>query len=242
MGMNIEVNITDSPEKLAKRVAKAIRRMLQDSGQSRFDIALSGGSTPAILFDRLAGKFPDLPEWQRVHLWWGDERCVEPGSEESNYRMAYDRLISRVTIPLENIHRIKGEDDPESEVLRYESEIWTCLNHRGDWPVFDLVLLGMGDDGHTASIFPDRPDLTKSDRICAVALHPRTGQKRITLTGQVINNANQIFIMVTGSGKADRISEIMNNLEQAADLPVSHIVPLHGKLTWYLDAEAAGKI
>jgi 6-phosphogluconolactonase len=242
MGMNIEVNITDSPEKLAKRVAKAIRRMLQESGQGRFDIALSGGSTPGILFDRLAKKFSDLPEWKRVHLWWGDERCVDPDSEESNYRMAYDRLISRVMIPVENVHRIKGEDDPEEEADRYQSEIRTSLNHRGKWPVFDLVLLGMGDDGHTASLFPDRPDLMHSDRICEVVSHPQTGQRRISFTGQVINNANQIFIMVTGSGKAERISEIMNNLEQAADLPVSQILPLYGKLTWYLDSDAAAGI
>ena len=123
MENNIEVKIIDSPKKLAKRVAKAIAGMVKDSGQERIHIALSGGTTPGILYERLALKYGELPEWNKVHLWWGDERCVDPGSGESNFRMADELLISKVPIPKDNIHRVRGEAVPEEEAIRYGEEI-----------------------------------------------------------------------------------------------------------------------
>jgi 6-phosphogluconolactonase len=242
MENNIEVKVTDSPKKLAKRVAKAIAGMIHKTGQERIHIALSGGTTPRILFERLALKYSELPEWNKVHLWWGDERCVDPGSGESNFRMTEESLFSKVSIPKDNIHRIRGEAIPEEEALRYEEEIKRFLDTRDELPVFDLVLLGLGEDGHTASLFPDQLELLHSDKLCSVAIHPQSGQKRITLTGKVINNANEIFFMVTGTGKARRVSEIMNNLPEAKRLPAYHILPLHGRLTWYLDTPASEMI
>lgn len=239
MENNIEVKITDTPRKLAKRVAKAIAAIVKGSGQARIHIALSGGTTPKILLDRLALKYNELPGWNRVHLWWGDERCVNPVSDESNFRMAEESLISKVPIPEDNIHRIRGEAIPEEEALRYGEEIKRFLNTRDELPVFDLVLLGLGEDGHTASLFPDQMELLQSDKICSVAIHPQSGQKRITLTGKVISNANEIFFMVTGGDKARRVSEIMNNLPEAKRLPAYHILPVHGRLTWYLDTQAS---
>lgn len=242
MERNIEVKITDSPSKLAKRVAKLMVNLIRNSGHENFNIALSGGTTPVMLFDRLISKYPDLPEWTRVHFWWGDERCVSPDSENSNYRLAYDRLFRHLPVPEGNVHRINGEMDPEAEAQRYSVEIREKLPRRGDWPVFDLILLGMGDDGHTASIFPDRMDLLTDERLCAVACHPETDQMRITLTGNVLNNANQIIFMVSGPTKAARISEIMNNIPAARKLPAYHIYPVAGNLYWFLDADAAGEI
>lgn len=242
MESNIEVIITDSPKKLAKRAGKEIVRQLQESGSGRFDIALSGGSTPGLLFDRLAMKYSGLSDWRRVHLWWGDERCLPPGSEESNFRMSFEKLISKIPIPPENIHRIKGEENPDLEAKRYGEEIAKDLYQRNGWPVFDLILLGMGDDGHVASIFPDQMELMESSEFCSVAVHPDSGQRRITLTGYVINNANQIFMLVTGSGKSQRVAEIMNNEKPAGKLPAFHIIPVHGSLTWFLDSAAAGSI
>jgi 6-phosphogluconolactonase len=167
---------------------------------------------------------------------------VAPDSDESNYLMAYDALLAELAIPEENIHRIMGEADPEEEALRYGEEIREQLNSRDDLPVFDLVMLGLGEDGHTASIFPDRMDLLTSDQVCAVAVHPQTGQQRITLTGRVINNANTIYFLVSGEGKAERISEIMNNDEKAFALPAYHILPVSGTLIWFLDEDASEMI
>jgi 6-phosphogluconolactonase len=242
MEKNIEVKITGSPKKVAKRATKYILSLLQNSGNLRFDIALSGGSTPKLLFERLAEKLGDKPDWNRIHLWWGDERCVPMVSSESNFRMTEEALISKVPIPKENIHRIRGEANPETEALRYGEEIKNSLNILHNWPVFDLILLGLGEDGHIASIFPDQIALLKSDEICDVAIHPDTGQKRITLTGNVINNANEIFFLVTGKSKAVRVAEIMNNEPSAKKLPAYYIIPSHGKLTWFIDEDAAANI
>lgn len=238
----VEVIISGSPKKVAKAVAKAFIRMIQKSGQHRFDIALSGGSTPQKLFRRIAEKYKDTIDWNRIHFWWGDERCVPPGSIESNYRMAYETLISQLPVNPDHIHRIRGEEDPDTEAERYSQEITRHLNSREDWPVFDLVILGMGEDGHTASIFPGQMELLTSSSVCAVATHPVTNQKRITLTGKVINNANEIFFLATGRNKARRISEIMNNEDTAGNYPAYHIIPEHGNLVWFIDEEASGKI
>jgi 6-phosphogluconolactonase len=116
------------------------------------------------------------------------------------------------------------------------------LNYRGENPVFDLVLLGLGEDGHTASIFPDELELFEDERVCAVATHPLSGQKRITITGRVLNNANRVFFLVTGSNKSQRISEIMNDDEAAKLLPAYYISPKNGELIWFLDEPAAQKI
>ena len=156
MTASVEVKIFKSPKKVAKSVAKAIRKLTADSAQPRFDIALSGGTTPAKLFKILTEKYPETIPWKRIHFWWGDERCVPPEDENSNYKMAHDLLFSRIVIPDENIHRIKGENPPASEADQYAAEIEKYLNSRDNLPVFDLVLLGMGEDGHTASIFPDQ--------------------------------------------------------------------------------------
>lgn len=242
MENDVEVKITESPKNVAKRVGKAIIELVKNSGQQRVDIALSGGSTPKKLFKHLAKKYQDFPDWHKVHFWWGDERCVPPGSKESNFRMAHKAFLSQIAIPAENIHRIKGEANPEQEAARYSDEISKNLNDLDGWPVFDLIILGLGDDGHTASIFPSNMQLFDSEQICEVAIHPDTGQKRVTLTGRVINNANKIFFMVTGMEKASRVSEIMNNEDVAMQYPAYYVIPGHGKLYWYLDQEAAEMI
>ena len=142
----------------------------------------------------------------------------------------------------ENIHRIRGEKNPEQEARRYSKEMQETLNSRGKDPVFDLIILGLGEDGHTASIFPDQLELFEYPDNCAVAIHPITGQKRITITGNVLNNSNRIFFLVTGEKKAIRISEIMNDNEAAKLLPAYYIAPTNGDLIWFLDEEAASLI
>jgi len=131
---------------------------------------------------------------------------------------------------------------PKKEVIRYTHEIENNLNYRGENPVFDLVILGLGEDGHTASIFPDQIELFEDKNICAASKHPITGQNRITLTGRVLNNASRVFFLVTGEKKAQRISEIMNDDEAAKLLPAYYISPKNGELTWFIDEAAASKI
>ncbi len=242
MSVSTEVKIYSNQKEVVKALSKAIYKLNKSSEQQRFNILLSGGNTPNELFKRLSKKYADTIEWERIHLWWGDERCVSPENESSNYKHANDFLISQVPIPEANVHRIKGENDPLEEAIRYASEIEQNLNFRGDNPVFDLVLLGLGEDGHTASIFPDELELFEDERICAVATHPLSGQKRITITGKVLNNANRVFFLVTGAGKSQRVSEIMNDEDAAKLLPAYYISPTNGDLIWYIDEAAAQKI
>lgn len=237
-----EVRIFSSPKKTVKALAKEIFRLTKSSVQESIHILLSGGNTPALLFQKLNSKYAEEIEWNRIHFWWGDERCVSPDDEQSNFKMANELLLTEISIPEQNIHRIKGEENPEDEVRRYAEEIKFNLNFRGDSPVFDLVILGLGDDGHTASIFPDELELFEDERICAVTRHPLSGQPRITITGKVLNNASRIFFLVTGENKAQRIAEIMNDDEAAKLLPAYYISPKNGELIWFIDEAAAVKI
>ncbi len=242
MTTETEVRIFETPKKVYKAIAKEIVKHAQKTNQPRFDIALSGGNSPKGLFKKMSKKYRDLIPWDRIHFWWGDERCVSPHDAESNYRMTVDYLLSKINIPKENIHRIKGERNPDEEAKRYSEEITSNLNSRNEIPVFDLIILGMGSDGHTASIFPNQMELLNTEKICEVAQHPNSGQKRITLSGRVINNANRIFFLVTGENKAIRISEIMNDTDAAKQLPAYHISANSGRLIWFLDDAAASKI
>lgn len=242
MSINTEVRIFSTPQNLFKAVANEIMNLTTQSNQSAFHVALPGGNTPRELFTILAKEFSGSIPWKRVHFWWGDERCVPPEDQQSNYKMARDVLFTLPEIQDEQIHRIRGEEDPSSEADRYSSEIEKWLNRRGNDPVFDLVILGLGEDGHTASIFPDQIELFEDPRSCAPTVHPITGQPRITLTGRVLNNASRIFFLVTGESKAQRVSEIMNDDEAAKLLPAYYISPKNGILVWFLDDEAAARI
>lgn len=207
--------------------------------RNRVTIALSGGSTPTLLFRHLAEQYRDRIDWSKVHFFWGDERCVPPDDAESNYGTARELLLQYIAIPAGNIHRIRGEAEPAEEARRYEAEIREFVPNAGNLPAFDLVLLGMGSDGHTASIFPDQMELLEADSLCSVARHPETGQQRITLTGPVINNARQVAFLVTGAGKAEKVEEVIKKKGAWKDYPAAHIDPERGDLYWFLDAEAA---
>lgn len=204
-----------------------------------FTIALSGGSTPELLLTLLSEKYAESVSWQYVHIFWGDERCVRPDNNESNYGMTWRTFLDKIEIPSSNIHRIKGEDDPEKEASRYSEEISLYTRKRDGMPLFDLMLLGLGEDGHTASIFPGHLELFNSDKICEVAFHPVTLQKRITLTGRVINNADSITFLVTGKNKEKVVEKIFKKSPSARNYPASYIVPVYGRLSWLLDQEAA---
>lgn len=238
--MENSIKIFSTPYELAEKFAEDLISMIKESARkgNHLSVALSGGSTPELLFSLLGDHFSKSAPWENVHFFWGDERCVPPENPESNFGVAYRRFFKKISIPPENIHRILGEEDPEKEASRYSEEITDNTMNRDSLPLFDLIILGMGEDGHTASIFPGRLELFRSDKICEVAKHPVTLQKRITLSGRVINNADSVVFLVTGKRKADIVKSILKGGETAKNLPASYIVPVYGQLSWYFDKDA----
>lgn len=240
--MEKSIKIYSSAFELADEFAEELIGMINESAHKNkpLSVALSGGSTPGLLFSLLGENFSKSATWKYVHFFWCDERCVPPSSQESNYGMVWRKFLEKTDIPSGNIHRIKGEDDPEKESVRYSEEILSNTRKRDGLPVFDLILLGLGDDGHTASIFRRNMELLYSDKICEIAVHPVTLQKRITITGRVINNSDCVVFLVTGWKKAEIVQKIIDKSPLASNYPASYIVPLYGKLRWLIDDEAGG--
>lgn len=233
----MEVKVYQTKVKVAEEFSKYLIEN-STTGQP-YHIALSGGSTPKIVFDVLAEEFSENVDWSNIHFYWGDERCVAPDDEESNYRMTVEHLLSKIDIPEKNIHRIKGENEPKLEAKRYGEVLERALPKELGLPQFDLVILGMGDDGHTASIFPHEINLWLSPDNCEVAIHPTSGQRRVSLTGRIINNAKTVTFLVTGESKAEKVKLILNREEGYLKYPASHVSPKTKDLIWFLDADAA---
>lgn len=225
-----------------RETAKAFADILVDYCSNRpseevITIALSGGSTPKLLFELLAREYAGKLPWERIHLFWGDERCVPPDHTESNYLMTKQALLDKVAIPEQNIHRILGENRPKEEAIRYSNEIKQHVQEFNGLPSFDINLLGLGTDGHTASIFPNQMGLLTSGNICEVAEYPETGQKRITLTGKVLNNAKNTFFLVTGESKKEKVSDILEEAPHAKEYPANYIAG--DRVNYILDEAAA---
>ncbi len=235
--MTTSIKIYSSINELAEDFAMEIILKIDDASCSEkpFNIMLSGGNTPKMLFEQLAKLSPAVKSWEHVHFYWGDERCVPPNDPESNFGMAKAALLDHIQIPEANIHRIFGENDPDLEAQRYAKETSII-------PVFDLIMLGMGDDGHTVSIFPNNLDLMHSSKLCEVATHPKTGQKRITITGKVIIASKVVAFLLTGKNKAGIIAEIFTKTGAYQTYPASYVHPEKGELMWLLDEEAASFI
>ncbi len=236
----MQLKISKTKSILAKDFCASLVELIRN--KETFNVALSGGSTPKLIFDELASNFAHKIKWSKVNLFWGDERCVLPTDPESNFKMTLDHLISKIEIPRKNIHRIMGEHDPEKEAMRYARTLERHLPKIDGVPQFDLVILGMGDDGHTASIFPDQITLWDSKKLCITAVHPESGQKRITITGRIINNATEVHFLVTGENKNQKVKEIINREGDYKSYPASMVRPISGNLKWFLDAEAASRI
>jgi 6-phosphogluconolactonase len=217
-------------EAAARFVASSIESAVAANGKCR--IALSGGSTPRATYERLAE--PDLSQqiaWQSLSVFFGDERMVPPTDTSSNYRMAREAMLDRVPIPPENVHRIQGELEPAVAAERYASELGT--------EPLDLVLLGMGDDGHVASLFPGSAELLRTDRIVLPSRAPAAPYDRISIALPVINAARAVVLLVTGESKASRVAEVFQERASgAARLPAARVAPRRGELHWFLDAAA----
>lgn len=238
--MKENLKIYDTPKETAEAFGDYLMECAQ--GKEAFHCALSGGSTPKILFDYLSAKYSDSALWAAIHFYWGDERCVPPTDDESNYKMTKERLFDKATIPEENIHRILGEADPAEEAERYGQLLLEQMPTKKGLPVFDMVILGMGEDGHTASIFPNQMELLSVETVCDVATHPDSGQKRVTLTGPVINTSKEVVFLVTGESKKTKIKEIFEKSGNWHEYPAAHIHPEGGTLKWFVDKPAVSTL
>ena len=208
-----------------------------------FSVALAGGSTPALLYSLLSSAlYRNALDWNLIHLFFGDDRCVPIDSDFSNYRMANDSLISKVPIPPENVHRIQSENPDNEEAAKlYEAELRTFFST--PYPRFDLILLGMGSDGHCASLFPGKAALGETTKWATVS---EPGLKpfvpRVTLTYPVINHARNILFMVAGADKAETLHDVMEGEYEPSRLPSQDVSAIDGSCTWLVDSNAASKL
>jgi 6-phosphogluconolactonase len=234
-----EIIVLPGVEEMSEYLAVQINEKLAATGDGKsLNIALSGGSTPKLIFENIVIRHKVQIKWNRIRFFQVDERCVPPDDPESNYCMILHHLLSGLNFPEDHFFRIRGENDPEEEANRYEKILVENLPVADRWPVFDMILLGLGEDGHTASLFPGNNHALDSLYCCEVAVHPQTGQKRITLTLPVLNRAKQLVFMVTGKGKAEIVSEIIQN-PYKNNYPASRVNTGKGMLTWLIDTEAA---
>lgn len=242
------LQVEPTPEALTELAAKGVvfwgRKAIERRGV--FHLALSGGSTPKALYRRLASvPYADQLDWRRVHLWWSDERAVPSDHPDSNYKLAYDALIAQVAIPPEHVHRVQTELGATIAAERYESEIRLAIPAMSDaaLPSFDLILLGMGDDGHTASLFPRTPALAERERLVRFQVIPQANvPERITFTAPLINAADVVFFLVSGAGKAETLRRVLLGEYRPEVLPAQLIAPARGKLFWMVDAAAASQV
>lgn len=228
---------------VARAFAEFLRDHMEERAEGPFFWALSGGSTPKLLFQLLAESYRDSIDWSRIHFFWGDDRMVPYDDPESNYGEVKRLLFDHVPVVPEQIYAVDTSLPPAEAAVAYGETLRKLLpSNANGWPIFDINMLGMGGDGHTASIFPHNLELMQSEELCAVAQHPETGQYRVTMTGPVLRAADQIAFLITGSGKTDRVSQILGAKEGAASLPVAHVTPTNGQLHWFLDEAAAADL
>ena len=231
---NIQIfeNLDDLSGAAARRF-EALAREKASRGEI-FSAALSGGSTPRRLYQMLADPALRIA-WDRIHLFQVDERCVPPDDSESNYRMIREALLDRVPIPKANFHRMAAERDDGEEVAReYSAELASVLQPKaGEWPRFDLIFLGMGADGHTASLFPSSPALQERKLWVCPNYSERLGKHRITLTFPILNAASEIIFLVSGEDKAETLCQVLEG--PPGSFPAQGVKPLNGLLTWLVD-------
>jgi len=216
-----------------------VRTMKEYSDEGRqLHVAVSGGSTPLAIFRELAEQ-TTREDWLHVSVFWGDERCVPPDDPESNYGSALEVLLKPLGLDKDRIHHIRGEDEAYGEAARYGGLLTKFLPMENGFPVFDWIWLGLGRDGHTASIFPDQIELWTAGSPCIVSSHPDTAQRRISITGGVINAAKRVSFIASGRDKASVLKEIFHKEGRHMEYPAFYVNPASTDLEWYLDQEVA---
>jgi 6-phosphogluconolactonase len=241
--MNRDIFVLTDHECLSRKAALLFEYVTVSSlkTEGKCSVALSGGSTPKMLFSILATEHRDSVAWGEIDLFWVDERCVPPDHEESNFRLFSEAVLSRVAVPKGHVHRIHGEAEPHGEALRYEREIVEWF-HMGGVPCFDLIILGMGADGHTASLFPGSDSLLERDHLVLPVHEEKVRHWRISLTLPVLNNGRCVVFLVSGREKASVLHEVLDGGERTSRYPAGLVHPSQGKLLWLVDAHAASKL
>lgn len=238
--MGPDVRVFPDEDRLGREVARAIVGRMNETlaPAARRSLCLAGGQTPRTLYRVLATEYRDEIPWPWLHLFWGDERYVPPDDAHSNYRLVRESLLDHVPIPRENVHPMPTDlHDPEKAAAAYEQTL------RGrfptSWPRFDLVLLGMGPDGHTASLFPGSPALAEQNRWVATARASVEPRLRLTLTLPVLNRASLVFFLVTGAEKADVLRRVLAGPSEPSLYPAAAVRPEDGRVVWWVDEQAA---
>lgn len=244
--MRGELSVLRDRPALAERAARVVAQRLAAAVEARgtASLVLAGGTTPRELYHRLAlPPFVKQIPWAELDILWSDERAVPPDHPESNYRLAQTALLAHVPLRPERIHRIPGELPPAEAARRYEREIRHAFGlDAGELPRFDLVLLGVGSDGHTASLFPRTAALSTTDQLAAANWVPRLGAQRVTLTFPALNHAAAVLVLVAGADKAEALARVLEGGEAIDDCPARGIAPEAGKLLWLVDEAAASRL
>jgi 6-phosphogluconolactonase len=246
-GETMSIRIFDDAEAVSRAAADEFVRCCREAlaARGRFAVALSGGSTPRRLYQLLAGPpWDDRIDWGRLEVFWGDERCVRPDHPDSNYRMTREALLTRVPVPPAHVHRIEAErPDHDAAARDYQAALARVLgvDAGGEPPSLDLVLLGMGPDGHTASLFPHTAALRETTRWVAANFVPKFNADRITFTYPTINRAREVLFLVCGADKADVLRDVREGPADPQRLPSQGVRPA-GVLHWYLDRAAAARL
>ena len=246
--VTVTYRVSPGPAELAAAAAAMFASVASQAAKARglARVAISGGSTPKAMFSLLANRaepyFAQVP-WEKLQLFWVDERCVPPTHAESNYKMTNEAMLSHVPLPAAQVYRMEGELGPEVAASRYEAAIRTAFRLEGaETPTFDLVLLGMGDDGHTASLFPHTEALHEMARIVVANHVPQKDTWRITLTWPVIVRGREVAFLIEGTAKAQVVHDVFVGPYDPEAKPSQLIRPASGKLTLLLDAAAASKL
>ena len=238
----MKIHVYKDPETLARKLAAWMADLIRDTlrNQEFFTLALSGGETPKILFRELATRYTEKIPWKRIQLFWGDERVVPFSDERSNAHAAFELLIHQVDIPLNQVHLMRTDIEPVFAAQEYEKMLKPFFDHT--LQSFDLVLLGLGDDGHTLSLFPGSALLENTTGWVSEAYHPVQKMYRITLLPALVNRAGHIAFMVDGEKKASVLSKVIEGKYAPAKYPAQLIKPANGELHFFLDEAAASKL
>jgi 6-phosphogluconolactonase len=239
-----DVVIVADEQALARTVAERFAAQAGAALDARgcFRVALAGGSTPRAAYALIAATYRDAVEWDRVSFYFGDERCVPPDHDDSNYKMAKTAMLDPLGVPPERVFRMHGEDEPEAAARSYAELLQRELPAPNGAPTFDLVMLGMGPDGHTASLFPGSDPLQDDDKLVRAPFVPKFGTHRITLTPKVLNAARVVEVATAGPSKTDALAAALEGPFDPGNLPIQILKPVPGRLVWLVDRAAAAKL
>lgn len=242
---NREIIVLEDASALAVRAAEEIVHLSGEAICSRgeFALCLTGGNTPAPVYELIANRFKLSVDWNAVQLFWGDERCVGPQEPASNYAMAAHAMLDTLKLPAAQIHRMHGEDEPEAAARAYEDDLREYFGlEAGEPPRFDLILLGLGDNVHVASLFPGNPALHEHERLVVPVTVDAPQPRRITLTPPVLNAAGRVMFIVSGANKAEAVKTALEGPRDPERFPAQIVDPAEGEVMWLLDKAAAGRL